>query len=123
MDDNRKSYMPRIFETLAALIGLVAFHVTLGVRLIHPLVFDHIVGRDISQSTTGWLFFQAGAWHWPIGLIPNYLYPLGATLGYTDTYPLFSAIMKLVMPSSPLLQISGLWLALCYMLIGIFSFR
>jgi hypothetical protein len=89
-----------------------------------PTAVEWLLGADRAQTFLGWhMARQAGA-TFPLGGIPDYVHPLGASLAYTDTYPWFSVLL---LPFSPYLgdvfQHAGLWLGLSYGLLAAFSFR
>jgi hypothetical protein len=77
---------------------------------------------DWRQHWLGWQFFRDAPWTFPPALIPTLPYPVGTTLGFTDSNPLVSILLK---PFSPWLpaeaQFMGLWLALCFTLQGYFG--
>lgn len=70
----------------------------------------------------GWQFFRDAPWTFPPALVPTLPYPVGTALGFTDSNPLVSILLK---PFSPWLpaeaQFIGLWLALCFTLQGYFG--
>src|SRR4030042_1527698 len=79
-------------------------------------------GLDVFQHQIGWEWFRQAPWHFPLGRIDAYGYPLGTTISYMDSIPLLAIPLKLL---SPLLtqnfQYQGIWVLaslLGQMLIG-----
>lgn len=88
--------------------------------LINPLTLDVAFRDDWAQHTLGWLFFRNARWlAFPLGRLPQFLYPLGTTVGYMDSIPLLALMLR---PFSALLpadfQYLGLWLVCCSAALG-----
>jgi hypothetical protein len=97
---------------ISLLCGLAFFLLFYG---RYPLYFTNVnwiytSGGDAFQHQIGWEWFRQEPWHFPIGLIESYGYPLGTTLSFTDSIPLLAIPFKLL---SPLLnenfQYLGIW--------------
>ncbi|MCY1001146.1 DUF6311 domain-containing protein [Myxococcus sp. MISCRS1] len=104
---------------LAALAGLLTFLATLGAGALQPGKIGWLIRDDFSQHLMGWLYFRQAPLGFPLGSTPNYIHPLGTSLGYTDSMPWVGLLLR---PLSPLLpttfQYVGPWLCLCLMLQG-----
>jgi len=108
----------------AGLLGLLAFFI------IYPHLLDFsydawllIAGPDQIQYYTGWLMYRQADWSWPLGLMSNYPYPGGVSISFTDSIPLLAVFFKIfssILPS--VFQYTGLWILLCFILQGIFSY-
>jgi len=106
-------------------IGLGFFLILCGYQILQPQYISWLLdntNHDSIQHFVGWEFFRNEAWHFPLGLITNYGYPIATSIVYTDSIPILALIFKL---SAPLLphdfQYFGLWFALCLFLQGWFA--
>lgn len=108
----------------AVILGAVAFFV------IYPHLLDFsydawllTAGPDQIQYYTGWLMYRQAEWSWPLGMISSYAYPSGISISYTDSIPLLAIFFKIFTNWLPMVfQYTGLWLLLCFILQGIFSY-
>jgi hypothetical protein len=79
---------------------------------------------DGAQHFLGWHFFRSEPWHFPLGIMHSYGYPLTTSVVFTDSIPLVAIPLKLVQTwLPPVFQYQGLWLLGCYMLQGYFGAR
>jgi hypothetical protein len=82
--------------------------------LINPLSLEVVMRDDWAQHALGWLYFRNQGLSFPLGKLPNFLYPVGTTVGYMDAIPWVALTLR---PFSALLpesfQYLGLWIALC----------
>ncbi|MBK7858055.1 MAG: hypothetical protein IPJ65_05405 [Archangiaceae bacterium] len=89
-------------------------------RLLNPFAIDSLLVDDWSTHELGWLFFRHESFHLPLGRIEGLLYPLGTTLGYTDSIPLVALVLR---PLSFLLptdfQFIGPFVFACFVLNGV----
>jgi hypothetical protein len=101
----------------AAVCGLVWFIVLGGWPALDPTNLQWLLDGDWKQHLLGWLMFRHEPWTLPLGTLSNALYPVGSTIGFTDSNPLLSVLLK---PFSSMLpedfQFIGPWLALCFVL-------
>jgi hypothetical protein len=74
---------------------------------------------DWGAHQLGWLFFRNDPWMFPIGRYRSLLYPVGSTLGFSDSIPVMAIVAKVFSPLLPRdFQYIGPWLASCFMLQG-----
>lgn len=107
---------------LAGGVGLALFLIHFGVAALDPTNVNWLMSADWGQHLLGWLMFRHSEWSWPLGSIPALAWPVGATLGYTDSLPLMSLLLKVLSPVLPdPLQFIGPWIALCFVLQGVFG--
>ena len=113
----RQKFSPSFLQFLlnlaiSFLCGLAFFLLFYG---RYPLYITNVnwiyaSGLDVFQHQIGWEWFRQEPWHFPIGRIDAYGYPLGTTLSYMDSIPLLAIPFKLL---SPLLkqnfQYLGIW--------------
>lgn len=107
----------------AALLGFAWFVQLGGLRALDPSNLDWIIG-DHAQHLLGWLFFRNEDWRLPLGAIGSLLYPVGTTIGFTDSNPWVAVLLR---PFSGVLpadfQFIGAWLALSFTLQGWYGAR
>lgn len=107
---------------IGAIIGAFFFVRTLGLALLDPSHVTWLLREDWGQHYSGWAMFRATPWTWPPGLMPSVAYPVGTSIVYTDSLPLFALLFK---PFSPLLpenfQYIGLWIFVSATMLGGFS--
>jgi len=103
----------------AALVGFLWYLELGGGHTLNPTNLDWVLDGDWRQHLLGWLFFRNDPWTFPLGTITSLPYGIGTTIGFTDSNPLLSLLLK---PFSPWLpsdfQFIGLWLASCFVLQG-----
>ena len=108
--------------TLGAAIGMIFFINILGLKMVDPTQIDWLMRGDWKWHFIGWHFFRNEAWHWPLGKITHFLFPIGTSIGYTDSLPLLALLFK---PFSHFLptyfQYIGLWIFISYVLQGVFA--
>ena len=103
-------------------MGLAAFLVQFGPGALDPTNLHWLMTGDWGAHLLGWLFFRHTPWEWPLTTIPTLAWPAGATIAYTDSIPLLALPAKLLsrwLPDS--IQYIGPWLALCFVLQGVFG--
>jgi len=107
---------------LCGIIGGIAFIIIYGTKVLNFAYADWLLsgaGGDTAQHYIGWQFFRNSAWHFPIGLSDNIVYPFKETIIFTDSIPLFAVIFKILSPLLPAtFQYFGLFGILCYILQG-----
>ncbi len=112
---------------IATFIAVVVFfHDSYGLRLLLPQNISWIMTylTDWGTHYLGWYFFRNEDWHFPLGHIANYFYPVGTNVGYTDSIPLLAIFFKLLSPVLPEdFQYFGMWLLLCHLLAAYFTLR
>jgi len=103
----------------AAGLGFVWFVKLCGFDTLNPLNTVWMFTGDWRQHWLGFLFFQRAPWAFPLGSLPSLHYPIGTNVGFTDSNPLLSILVKPfagVLPAE--YQLIGPWLALCFVLQG-----
>ncbi len=106
-----------------ALLGALAFVLLYGFAPLDVTSDAWLRGGYVEQDTlqhyTGWLFYRASGWRFPLGLAEGLNYPYGGYVGLTDSIPLFALLFKLLGPLLPAtFQYFGLWGLLCSVLQG-----
>jgi hypothetical protein len=114
----------RFPEIAAALFGVGWFLWAGGWRAAPPTALDWLGGGDWSQHFLGWLFFRNSRWSFPLGRIDGFVWPVGTTVGFTDSNPLLAIPSKVLSPLLPVdFQYIGPWLLVCFALQGWFGAR
>lgn len=110
---------PRWPRLVAGLLGFVWFLQIGGGPSLNPANVGWIMAGDWLQHWLGWLLFRNEPWTFPLGTLAAVPYPIGTTIGFTDSNPFMSLLLK---PFSSMLpaefQFIGFWLALCFVLQG-----
>lgn len=76
-----------------------------------------MIKEDWSAYYWGFAFFRNAEWSFPLGNVPNYFFPHGTSVAFTDANPWFSVFFRLFSPLLPAdFQFSGFWFLLCYLL-------
>ncbi len=110
-----------IVSTLAVII---LFQISYGLACLQPSNINWLmtVRHDWGTHYLGWAFYKNEPWHFPLGKVTGYNYPVGTNVGFTDSIPLLAIFFKLF---SPLLssdfQYFGIWLFLCHLLAAYFT--
>jgi hypothetical protein len=103
----------------AAAVGFAWYLYIGGGSTLHPLNIGWLLAGDWRQHWLGFLFFRLEPWRFPLGTVSSLLYPVGTNIGFTDSNPLLSILLK---PFSGWLpaefQLIGLWLAGCFAMQG-----
>ena len=114
----------RLAVALPILIGVLAFLLVAGPRVLYPTNLAWLGQSDPTTHYLGWLFFRNSEWSFPAGMNPGYGLELGNSILFSDSNPLFAFLFK---PFSGLLpktfQYFGLWLLLCFILQAWFGWK
>jgi Family of unknown function (DUF6311) len=118
------SISPRFSRLIGGLLGLAWFNLTFGPLVLNPTNLSWVMQGDGAAHVLGWLFFRHEQWSWPLGSVPSFPYPVGTTVGYTDSIPWLAILAKVISPFLPAdFQYIGPWLGLCFFLQGWFGVR
>ena len=107
---------------VAAVLGFLWYLQVGGWRTLDPTNISWIMNGDWRQHYLGWLFFRDAPWAFPLGTISTLPYPVGTTVGFTDSNPLVAILLKpFASWLPPETQFIGPFLALCFTLQGYFG--
>jgi hypothetical protein len=107
---------------MAGIVGAVALIASLGPANVHPTNIEWLMHADFRLHFLGWHLFRYGPWSFPIGATPLLIWPVGSSIGLTDSIPVAAFVFKLLDPLlPPVFQFIGLWFALSYALQGVFG--
>ena len=110
--------VPAIVASIAA-VGMTA---ALGPALVDPLNIEWLMRGDFHVHFLGWHLYRTGPWTLPPGATPHLMWPVGGSVGLTDSIPLAAFVFK---PFSAWLpatfQFIGMWLVLSFALQGAFG--
>lgn len=108
---------------IAGLAGAVFLIASLGPAAIHPTNIDWLMHADFRLHFLGWHLFRYSPWSLPVlGATPLLIWPVGSSIGLTDSIPAAAFFFKLLDPLlPPVFQFIGLWFALSYALQGVFG--
>jgi hypothetical protein len=114
-DDTRRSLAGVVVAALGGALWFGSF----GWPMVPPGSIDALMTGDWSQHITGFAFFRSSPWQWPVGRLPNFVAPVGTTIGFTDSIPLVALPLKLVEGVLPFeFQYLGLWLVACFAMVA-----
>lgn len=112
---------------IASLIAvIILFQVCYGLKAVVPGNINWLMmaRHDWGQHYLGWYFYRNEPWHWPLGHMNNFLYPLGTNIGFTDSIPLLAIFFKIFAPLLPDdFQYLGMWLLACHLLAAFFTIK
>lgn len=111
---------------LSLIIIVIGFQICYGFEIVNPKNINWLMSayHDWGQHYLGWAYFRSEPWQFPLGHISNFNYPIGATVGYTDSIPLLALFFKSFsfLLSEPF-QYLGLWLLICHLLMGFYTIK
>jgi hypothetical protein len=114
-----RAWVMPLFGALAGGLGSAAW---LGPLMVDPTRVEWLMRGDYALHFFGWHMYRTGPWTWPVGATPLLLWPIGSSVGLTDSIPAASMLLKpfdAVLP--PFFQFIGPWLVLSFALQGFFG--
>lgn len=110
---------------LSLFISIIYFLLIFGLTPINPHNVAWLLNQnDAMQHLIGWEFYRHEPWHFPLGTIQNYGFPIPTSIVYTDSIPALAIIFKLInhyLPEN--FQYFGLWMLICFSLQGLFAYK
>jgi hypothetical protein len=110
---------------LLSTIGvIIIFQICYGLAILRPSNINWLMTarHDWGTHYLGWAFYKNEPWHFPLGKILGYNYPVGTNVGFTDSIPLMAIFFKLFAPLlSGDFQYFGIWLFSCHLLAAYFT--
>ena len=98
------------------------FYYHFGLQMLDPGNVGWLMIHDWATHYLGWFFYRNEPWSFPIGVMHHYNYPVGTTVGFTDSIPILAVFFKLfsfILPEN--FQYFGWWLFSCYILLAWYS--
>ena len=87
--------LPRwVVPAMAGLVGAVALIASLGPSIVHPTNIDWLMHADYRLHFLGWHLYRASPWTLPIGATPLHIWPVGSSVGLTDSMPVASRLLQ-----------------------------
>jgi hypothetical protein len=109
--------------TLAFVLGVVTFFLVFGAGILNVENVGWLMKGDWAQHFIGWHAFRHDSWHMPPGATDALNWPIGTSVVYTDSLPLFSVPLKVLSPLLPqTMQFQGVWFLLSLGLQGLFGY-
>lgn len=72
----------------------------LAINIVGDLIFNpsslNFMTADMLVHFIGWDFYRHDNWSWPLTYTSSLMYPVGTTMVYTDSIPIFAIILKLL---------------------------
>ena len=106
----------------AGVFGFATFAISVGLPLVNPTTIGWLLyGGDPEVHFLGWHLFRRGPTMNPAGATPLWMWPIGTSVGLTDSIPVFAFLFKILAPAHEDFQYQGLWLLCCFVLQGVFA--
>ena len=105
---------------------IIIFHFAYGLEIILPSNISWLltIHHDWGANYLGWYFYRNEPWHFPLGEIHNFFYPIGTNVGFTDSVPMLAIFFKLfAVFLSEDFQYFGIWFFACHLLTAYFTIR
>ncbi|HVY76566.1 MAG TPA: DUF6311 domain-containing protein [Puia sp.] len=122
---NYSSSLPsRAVWVLVTIAAILVFHISYGLSALLPTDINWLMTarHDWGTHYLGWAFYKNEPWHFPLGRVDGYNYPVGTNVGYTDSIPLLAIFFKIFAPFlSSDFQYFGIWLFLCHLLAAYYT--
>jgi hypothetical protein len=117
------AWRTRALVALGAFLACAGFEAVKGLRIVDPQEVEWIMhGKDGRWFYLTFEFFRREPWTWPPGRVTSLYYPVGTSVGNTDSVPLLSLPLKLVNTWLPdEFQFLGFWMLACVALQGAFA--
>jgi hypothetical protein len=116
-----KKWMLFLLTTIGVII---IFQICYGLGVMWPSNINWLMTarHDWGTHYLGWAFYKNESWHFPLGKVLGYNYPVGTNVGFTDSIPLLAIFFKLFAPLLPEdFQYFGVWLFSCHLLAAYFT--
>ncbi|WGL60476.1 DUF6311 domain-containing protein [Pigmentibacter sp. JX0631] len=111
INDQNKFYISFIVITF---ISLLVFSIKFSFKILDPSYVNWLNSGDLIQNYLGWYTYQTSPLSFPLGVHYTMNYPMGTSIGYTDSLPLFALIFKYILPAG--YQYFGIWLLICHLM-------
>lgn len=109
--------MHRLKNLIPPLLGITAFLIIAGPRILYPLNIAWLGEGELLQHYLGWAFFRNSPWTFPVGLNPKYGMEFSNAIVFTDSIPLFAIFFKFFNEILPVrFQYFGIWILMCFIL-------
>ena len=121
--ESKKKYDWLLIVLMSIIVGFVTFLYLYGISALNVCNDAWLAGKgDLTQHYLGWLFYRNSDWSFPIGMNNHILYPVGISIVYTDSIPLFAVFFKILSPILPdTFQYMGIFVLLCLILQAFFA--
>lgn len=105
-------------------IGVCAFLVVVGPKVLDPTNIAWLQTADLMQHYLGWLFFRQSPWTLPPGSNPQFGLEVANSIVYSDSNPLLALLFKVANPLLPdVFQYTGWWILACFVLQSWFGWK
>lgn len=106
---------------ISFLIGIVVTALICPYLLFHPTDVNYL-NLDKADHFFGWAFYRQDIWHWPLTFTNHLIYPTGVSIVFTDSFPIFSILLKSISAVLPKIFIfHGMIMVLNFSLMFYFS--
>jgi hypothetical protein len=111
-----------VVPVVAGVIGATVMTASLGWSVVNPTRYEWLMHGDYGLHFLGWHLYRRGPWTLPVGATPLHVWPIGSSIGLTDSIPIVGIPLKLfdaVLPE--VFQYIGLWLVLSVAMQAVFG--
>lgn len=117
--------LPSITLAIPVLLGVTVFFLFTGGKILNPTYINWLLAGDPAQHWLGWEFFRTTPFdQWPIGANTDFGMERGSSIVFTDSIPIMAIIFKMFNSWLPEhFQYTGIWILLCFVLQGVFSWK
>ena len=85
----------------AILLGIALFLVAFGTKILNAHVDGWLYSSIRMQYQAAWLAYRKAEWTFPLGHLPLFFYPVGSSVAYMDGAPLYTTLLKILLPILP----------------------
>ncbi|MEG0751114.1 MAG: DUF6311 domain-containing protein [Oscillospiraceae bacterium] len=122
IEKSERRFKQKLF-IYGALVGASVFLLIFGLKSLVVTDDSWILGgyieQDILQHYLGWMSYRASPLALPLCITTQFYSPVGISIAYTDSIPLFAIIFRLLEPLLPdTFQYFGIFMLLCFILQG-----
>jgi len=85
---------------IATIAVIIIYQVCYGLVTLKPSNINWLMSahEDWGTHYLGWAYYKSEPWHFPLGKVTGYNYPVGTNVGFTDSIPLCAIFFKLFAP-------------------------
>ena len=76
----------------AAAMAAIGATAVFGAEHVYPLHTEWLMRGDFALHFLGWHVYRTSPWTLPLGATPHLIWPVGSSVGLTDSIPLASGL-------------------------------
>ena len=120
-----KTYLWHSLILLGIILLLIEWKFGLAILNVFQGNWWLVPCSDAVPGILSWDYFREEVWHYPLGKIEGYNYPLTTNIALTDGIPLMAVVFKLLHPffDGEAYYYFGVWFAISFLLQAFFGYR